>query len=246
MRENRLFEGGGGSVIGVPVARNLPVTPEELLGRRLNTTEQKYSPGTIYVSGRKDYLGLGPRVAIVGTRSATQKGRNTARELAAALAREGVIIISGLARGIDTEAHEGAIESGGKTIAVLGTPLSVFYPPENRELQEKIQSQHLLVSQFPEGKPVLKSNFIMRNRTMALLCDASIIVEAGDSSGTLSQGWEALRLGRPLLIWHEVLERKDLEWPNKMIEFGARVLNDISIVLDNLPIMPEGLTLEII
>lgn len=223
---------------------NTPVSPEILLGRDLNDTERKYSPKVLYVSGSTKYLGLGPRVSIVGTRNPTAEGRITAQNLAASLAKEGVVVISGLARGIDTAAHMGAISAGGGTIAVLGTPLDCFYPPENKDLQIKIKNEHILVSQFPQNQPVQRRNFVIRNRTMALLCDASIIVQAGDSSGTLSQGWEALRLGRPLFIWEPVFDIKGLDWPSKMVKFGAKRFTDISVVLDELP--TKTLSLEII
>ena len=211
------------------------VSTEYLLGRELNDIEKKYSPKVLYIAGAMSVPVPGPRVAIVGTREPSDKGRETAFNLAQGLVGKGVIVISGLARGIDSEAHRGAIEAGGYTIAVLGTPLNEFYPKENKQLQTEIATNHLAVSQFPLNNPIHRSNFVIRNRTMALLCDASIIVEAGDSSGTLSQGWEALRLGRPLFIWKSVLDYPDLNWPKKMITYGARVINDISAVLEELP-----------
>jgi DNA processing protein len=97
-------------------------------------------------------------------------------------------------------------------------------------------TEHLVVTQFPIGHPTLRSNFPRRNRTMALLCDASVIVEAGESSGTLSQGWEALRLNRPLFILKSVFENSDLTWPAEMQEYGAQVLEDLEQILDVLPI----------
>ena len=226
---------------------NMQVSPEILLGRDLNETERKYSPKVLYVAGLMKYLGLGPRVSIVGTRNPTPEGRETARKLAASLAREGIVVISGLARGIDTEAHKGAMEISGGTMAGLGTPLDYFYPPENRDLQLKIRTEHILVSQFPQSQPVQKRNFVIRNRTMALLCDASIIVEAGDSSGTLSQGWEALRLGRPLFIWAPIFEAKGLDWPTQMVNFGAKRFSDasdVSTVFDEIP--SKTMRLEVI
>ena len=211
------------------------VSTEFLLGRALNDIEKKYSPSVLYVSGSMSVPVPSPRVAIVGTREPTDEGRKTAFEIASELAKREVVVISGLARGIDSEAHKGAIAEKGKTIAVLGTPLDVFYPKENSHLQTEIMTNHLAVSQFPLNRPVHKSNFVIRNRTMALLCDASIIVEAGDSSGTLSQGWEALRLGRPLFICKSVLDVPELKWPKQMISYGARVLRDVSDVFEELP-----------
>lgn len=211
------------------------ITPEVLLGHSLNSVEKRYSPKELYISGSMEIPIPGPRVAIVGTRSPSPEGVRTARTLAQELSSRGVVIISGLARGIDTSAHKGAIESGGKTIAILGTPLDKFYPPENEGLQREIMEKFLVISQFKIGMPIQRKNFVIRNRTMALICDASVIVEAGESSGTLSQGWEAIRLGRPLFIHDSVFKNKALSWPEEMIEHGAIRFEEVADVLEQLP-----------
>lgn len=208
---------------------------EEVLGRRLNDVEEKYAPESLDIRG--DVGLLSPekvRVALVGSRGASEHGLRRSRKLARLLADEGIIVVSGLARGIDTAAHGGAIEAGGRTIAVLGTGIDCCYPPENRALQEEIARHHLLVSQFPPGSPPRKHSFPQRNRTMALVSDATVIIEAGDTSGTLHQGWEALRLARPLFLLQSILER-DLEWPEKMLQYGAKVLRDVEDVLAEIP-----------
>ena len=143
-----------------------------------------------------------------------------------ALVERRVVVISGLAEGIDTAAHHSAIACGGWTIAVLGTPLDKVYPKKNRSLQDLLSKEHLAVSQFPPGSKISKSNFPMRNRTMALICDLSVIVEAGETSGSHSQGWETLRLGRPLFLMKAVAEGESLKWPKEMMKFGAQVLSD--------------------
>lgn len=175
-----------------------------------------------------------PRVAIVGSREANPQGIEDADLIARILVPKGVTIVSGLAKGIDAAAHKAAIRAGGKTIAVLGTPLDKSYPRENAELQDEIIRQHLAVSQFEVGSIVHRSNFVIRNRTMALIADASVVVQAGESSGTLSQAWEALRLGRPLFIWKPIFETT-LRWPKEMVKFGAMELSDPKDVLQNLP-----------
>jgi DNA processing protein len=114
-------------------------------------------------------------------------------------------------------------------VAVLGTPLNAFYPLENKALQLKMMREHMVISQFPPGSPVTRRNFPMRNRTMALLSDATVIVEAGERSGTIAQGWECIRLGRPLLI-HASL--KDLTWVGKMIEYGAHLFETAAEALE--------------
>lgn len=210
------------------------VSISEFMGP-LNDIEEKFAPKEVYFKGNREIIFAGPRVSIIGTRHPTQKGLENAVSLTKSLVKHGVVIVSGLAKGIDTIAHETAIKENGKTIAVLGTPLDKFYPAENRELQEKIMKNHLAVSQFPIGSAIQRSNFPLRNRTMALLSHASIIVDAGEYSGTEHQGWEALRLGRPLYFVEDLI--KNLKWPQKMLEYGAEVLalREIKRVLDYLP-----------
>lgn len=210
------------------------VRPDELLGP-LNAVERQSAPEWLYLAGHVELLGPRPRVSIVGTRKPSQHGASRASRLSRELAAEGVVVVSGLAKGIDTAAHESAIAAGGRTIAVLGTPLDVVYPRENAELQRRIAAEHLLVSQFPPGHPSGRTNFPRRNRTMALLTDATVIVEAGETSGSLSQGWEALRLGRALFILKSVAETKALAWPHEMLRYGARLLSDTEELLDTLP-----------
>lgn len=182
----------------------------------------------------------GPRVSIVGTRDATNDGLRRAERLARELAAKNIIVVSGLARGIDTAAHRAAIQAGGRTIAVLGTPLDKTYPSENAELQQTIISAHLAVSQFPSGHPTSRTNFPRRNRTMALLTDATVIVEAAEGSGTISQGWEALRLGRRLFIMRNIVDNPELSWPAEMIKYGADVLAETQDLLEALPVEMGG------
>jgi DNA processing protein len=199
-------------------------TPDELLGP-LNSVERKFAPPRFFLRGHTSVLESGPRVSVVGSRNASEEAQGRARALTTALVKHGVVVVSGLADGIDTVAHTTAIELGGRTIGVLGTSLEDAYPQTNQALQERIGREHLLVSQFEPGKPVHPSNFPIRNRTMALLSDATVIVEAGQRSGTEHQGWEALRLGRLLLIAETLAQRTDLAWVQKMRQYGAQVLS---------------------
>jgi len=210
-------------------------TPRALLGRPLNDIERKYAPPQLYVASNKPIPLPGPRFAIVGSRKASMEGIDTAAHIASTLVKKNVVIVSGLADGIDTAAHRMAIECGGSTIAVLGTPLDKFYPAKNTELQKKIMTDHCAISQFPIGYPTEPKSFVIRNRTMALICDASIIVEAGETSGSLHQGWEALRLGRPLFIWKKIIEDSSLKWPHEMEDYGAVVLENADQIIDFLP-----------
>ena len=213
----------------------MSTSPQELLGRPLNEIELKYAPSKLFLSAGKSIPLLGPRVAIVGSRKASSQGILLTQEIASFLARRSVIIVSGLAEGIDTAAHEAGIKQGGSTVAVLGTPLDKFYPAKNAGLQKTIMRDHWAISQFPVGYPTEPKNFVIRNRTMALISDSSIIVEAGETSGSLHQGWEALRLGRPLFISKKITDNASLKWPKKMMEYGAVKLSEFEEVIDVLP-----------
>lgn len=209
-------------------------TVEELYGP-LNDVERKNAPPQLWLRGDPELLRQCQRVAVVGSRSPSPAGRQRAAQLARRLAGEGITVVSGLALGVDTIAHRTAIDAGGSTIAVLGTPLDVCQPPRNADLQDEIGRDHLLVSQFPSGHPIQRGNFPRRNRTMALISHASVIVEAGESSGTLSQGWEALRLGRPLFLLKSVVDDAGLKWPSEMVQYGAFVLAHFEALLEVLP-----------
>ena len=213
------------------------VAPEELLGP-LNEVEERNKPPQLFVSGDRTLLRRGrPKVSVVGSRKASQQALRRAAQISRMLVDNGVIVVSGLALGVDAVAHRSAITGGGRTIAVIGTPLDRSYPRENAALQAQIANEHLVVSQFASGYQVRPYSFPMRNRTMALIVDASVIVEAGDSSGTLSQGWEALRLNRPLFILKSIVdEHPEYKWPNDMMNYGAVLLEDPSDLLDLIPL----------
>lgn len=214
-------------------------TLEELLGFPLTEEQGKNAPDRLYYKGHPEIFKLGPRVSVVGTRKASPAGMAQAAEIARRLVEEGFVVVSGLARGIDTAAHRAAIEAGGSTIAVLGTPVDQYSTAANRHLQETIGLNHLLVSQFAPGSRVGRGNFPRRNLTMALLSDATIIVEISGSSGTKHQGWEAIRLGRIVMLCQSVIEEESTSWPKEMIEYGAIPLGqelDLQQVLSELPI----------
>lgn len=212
------------------------VSPVDLLGP-LNDVERKNAPSVLFVSGDIELCRSLPKVSVIGTRAVTPDGVKRTQNLVRMLVARDVVIVSGLARGVDTCAHESAIEAGGKTIAVLGTPLDRVYPPENAALQKKISLEHLAISQFPSGHTLQKKDFPIRNRTMALISHATVIVEAGEGSGTLHQGWEALRLGRPLFIMESLTQNQELKWPGEMMEYGAQVLSreTMGALFDSLP-----------
>ena len=155
------------------------VTPDELIGP-LNDIEKKFAPPHLFLKGNQKLIDkFHPRVSIIGTRHPSEGGINNTGILTKFLIKNEAVIVSGLALGIDTVAHRTAIENGGRTIAVLGTPLDKYYPKQNSDLQDEIARDNLVISQFSWGLFIQSRNFPMRNRTMALLSHPSIIVEAG-------------------------------------------------------------------
>ena len=162
-------------------------------------------------------------------------GAARARRLARELTDEGLVIFSGLAKGVDTEALQSAINSGGRVVAVIGTPLDKAYPAENKRLQEEIYREHLLISQFRSGERVFPSHFPERNKLMAALSDGTVIIEAGETSGTLHQAAECVRLGRWLFIAQAVMEDTTLTWPRRFEAYErCRVLRDVTDILSAL------------
>jgi DNA processing protein len=195
-----------------------------------------YPVAVLYYRGWWDLVNS-HSVAVVGTRTPSEDGIKRARTLVKELVKDSFTIVSGLAKGIDRVAHETAIGAGGRTIAVLGTPISHAYPAENRELQEKIAQEFLLISQVPikrwqsQGPKQNRIFFSERNITMSALTEATIIVEAGETSGTLVQARHALKQGRKLFILDSCFENPDITWPHRFAAQGAiRVRNyaDIS------------------
>ena len=186
---------------------------------------------TIFYAGNLEILKR-PAVAVIGSRQVSPEGIARAHRIAKLLGDNDVTVVSGLAKGVDTAAHSGAIRSGGSTVGVIGTPVDKAYPAENSKLQQEIYEHHLLISQFPIGTRTFPSDFPKRNRTMAAISDASIIVEASDTSGTLHQAAECVRLGRWLFIMQSVAEDTRLSWPQKILnQPKVAVLSSVDDVL---------------
>ncbi|MGN6146305.1 MAG: DNA-processing protein DprA [Mesorhizobium sp.] len=176
-----------------------------------------------------------PCISVIGARNVSERGAARARNVARGLVENGFVVTSGLAKGVDAEAHRATLNEGGDTIAVIGTPLDKAYPIENADMQMDIYSNHLLVSQFRPGERTFPSDFPKRNRLMAALTDASVIIEASDSSGTLHQAVECVNLGRWLFIANSVIEDDRLEWPKKFAKYDRCVaLKDISDITSRL------------
>jgi len=190
-----------------------------------------YPVELLYFQGHWD-LAYTRSVAVVGTRKPTPDGVTRTEQLVKKLVRDGFTIVSGLAEGVDTAAHTTAIEAEGQTIAVIGTPLGQAYPRSNQALQEQIADKYLLISQVPverydaQNPKVNRFFFPERNKTMAALSEATIIVEAGETSGTLIQAREAIKQGRKLFILNSCFERSDLTWPARFEKDGAIRVRD--------------------
>ena len=151
--------------------------------------------------------------------------------------RDRYAIVSGLAQGIDTVAHQTALDEGGVTIAVMGTPLQRQYPTENQALRDELAARHLVVTQFPVGAKTQPHFFPERNRTMSAISDATVIVEASETSGTRTQAKAALEQGRPLFILDSCF-RRGLSWPEKFEAQGAIRVRDYDDIKRLLPERP--------
>ena len=195
--------------------------------------------GLFYCKGNLD--AINPRcVSVVGARKASEKGIQNAITIAKELVQKKYTIVSGLALGIDTVAHETAIENNGMTIAVLGTPIDEYYPKENKELQDRIAKEHLLISQVPfykyahEPFSSHRFHFPRRNLTMASISEATIIVEASDTSGSLIQARECLKQGKKLFIMDSCFENPKISWPAEYVKKGAIRVNGAPDILKHL------------
>lgn len=193
--------------------------------------DAQYPVEVLYYQGWWDLV-YSRSVAVVGTRHPSSEGKARARRLVKALVEDDFTIVSGLAAGIDTVAHETAIDAKGRTIAVLGTPLTHTYPRENESLQQRIARDFLLISQVPirryERQDYRRNRlfFPERNITMSALTEATIIVEAGETSGTLIQARAALKQGRKLFILDSCFKDGRLTWPQRFADEGAIRVTD--------------------
>ena len=212
------------------------VTGENPYPERLR--EAAYPVELLYFRGQWD-LAMTRSVAVVGTRKPSLEGEKRAGRLVKELVNDEFTIVSGLAAGIDTVAHTTAISLGGRTIAVLGTPISEVYPKANARLQEHIAVEHLLISQVPicrYAQQDYRSNryfFPERNVTMSALTEATVIVEAGETSGTLVQARAAFQQRRKLFILESCFH-KNLGWPDRLVDKGAIRVADYEEIRRNL------------
>ena len=170
-------------------------------------------------------------VAVVGTRKASEEGLQLASQISSGLAHAGLTVVSGLALGIDETAHRATLRVKGKTAAVIGTPLDKTYPAVHKGLQREIGERGIVVSQFPIGVPVKRFNFPERNRVMSGLCEATVVIEAGDTSGAVIQARQCLSQGRTLFMTRSVFDNPSLTWAQTYAARGAMVVNTTSEII---------------
>lgn len=195
-------------------------------------------PPLLFLKGRERLLG-DPSVAIVGSRRATEGGRSVAEALGRRLGAAGITVVSGMALGIDGAAHRGALSVGGKTVAVLGSGLDVVYPPGHRGLFKELGKRGLLVSEFLPWEAALPHHFPKRNRIIAALVQAIIVVEAGERSGALITVDHGLDMGRDILAVPGSLQNPQARGTNALIRDGARLISDPEAILDEFPLLLE-------
>jgi DNA processing protein len=191
-------------------------------------------PPVLYVRGD---IGnpMAPGIAVVGSRRPSTYGKVIAKQLARGLAVCGVTVVSGLARGIDSVAHINSLESGGRTIAILGSGLANIYPPENRRVAERISQQGAVVSEFPMMTKPDRLNFPLRNRTISGLSLGTVVVEAGERSGALITAQWALEQGREVFAVPGNVTAPTSRGTNRLIKMGAKLVENVDDILEELP-----------
>lgn len=196
----------------------------KLLANTDGTTPFLFLKGNVHLLNEKS-------ICVVGSRNASVESMKKTEKLVKALIKRNIVVNAGLAKGIDTATHKTALENGGRTIAVIGTPINQYYPKENKDLQLSIEEKGLVVSQFPPCNPVYRWNFPTRNGTMSGISLATIIMEAGETSGALRQADYALKQGRDVLIPQSAINNSSISWPKKYIKKGAHAFKNLKEVL---------------
>lgn len=190
-------------------------------------------PPVLYLKGNllsEDQKAL----AIVGSRKATFYGLRITEELSRQLGENGVTVVSGLARGVDTAAHQGALKGNGRTIAVLGCGLNFIYPPENKKLMAQVMEQGAVITEFALGTPPEANNFPMRNRVISGLSLGVLVIEAAQKSGSLITVDFALEQGREVFAVPGMITNKQSEGTNNLIKQGAKLVQSINDILEEL------------
>jgi DNA processing protein len=260
-------EGLGARSVNVIVETRSRLDPEDLLERHLQQNPHFWTPADsdyprllletpspsplLYYRGKIDLRenqGITPIIGIVGTRSPTEHGRRWTRRISTALAKHGFVVVSGMAAGIDTEAHRACLEAGGRTLAVLGTGVDIVYPPSNRKLYEQIQQQGLILSEYPAGTQPNKSNFPPRNRIIAGLARAVLIMEAPEKSGALITARYANEFCRDVYTLPNSPDVEQARGCLRLIHHGAEIIvreDELLEMLGAIPKLDTGVQLSL-
>jgi DNA processing protein len=200
------------------------------------------APRQLFAIGDRSALDAAPAglVAIVGTREASSYGLRVAKALGQAFAKAGAVVVSGMARGVDSAAHEGALYAGGRTIAVLGTGPDVPYPAANRGLHRRVIASGLVLSENEPGRMAYLGCFPRRNRIIAALARATIVVEAGHKSGALNTAGQALDLGRSVAAIPGPIDSPRSAGSNQLIRDGGQLIGTVDDALGLLGLSRNG------
>jgi DNA processing protein len=251
-------EGFGYQLAGVVVAARSHINPEHVLEQHTAKNPHFWTPAdadyprllleipspppVLYYRGQvqnEENQGITPMVGIVGTREPTEYGKRWTRKISTALARHGFTVVSGMAAGIDTEAHLGCLEVGGRTLAVLGTGVDLVYPPRNRNLYEQIQQQGLVLSEYPAGTQPNRVHFPQRNRIIAGLSRAVLVMEAPSKSGALITAHQANDFCRDVYVLPGRLDDEQSKGCLGLLSRGAHVILNEGHLLEMLGAIPE-------
>lgn len=251
-------EGLGVRLANVIIETRSRLDPEAFLEKHLQTNPHFWTPSdrdyprllleipsppsVLYYRGQTDSLenqGVTPLIGIVGTRFPTAHGRRWTRKIGTVLAKHGFTVVSGMAMGIDSEAHRACLEAGGRTLAVLGTGLDIIYPPNHRQLYEEIQQQGLLLSEYPAATKPNKGNFPARNRIIAGLSRAILVMEAPEKSGALITAQYANDFCRDVYTLPNSPDVEEARGCLRLIHGGAEMIIQENELLEMLGAIPK-------
>ncbi len=251
-------EGFGSQMVGAVIAARSQINPEQFLEQHSAKNPYFWTladadyprllleipspPPVLYYRGivqPQENQGIKPMVSIVGTREPTDYGKRWTRKISTALAKHGFTVVSGMAAGIDTEAHRGCLEAGGRTLGVLGTGVDMIYPPRNRNLYEQIQQQGLVLSEYPAGTQPNRAHFPQRNRIIAGLSRAVLVMEAPSKSGALITAYQANDFCRDVYVLPGRLDDQQSTGCLGLLHRGAHVILNEGHLLEMLGAIPD-------